>query len=77
MADHFAELHRDGEPLAALWASESSIYGRFGYGPASELARVKLDKDLPRWPSQFDRRDHALVDREEALAVFLRFMTKL
>lgn len=44
MADHFAELHRDGEAVAALWASESSIYGRFGYGPASELARVKLEK---------------------------------
>ena len=24
-----------GEPLAALWASEASIYGRFGYGPAA------------------------------------------
>ena len=23
-----------GEPIAALWASEASIYGRFGYGPA-------------------------------------------
>jgi predicted acetyltransferase len=44
MADHFAELHRDGEPLAALWASESSIYGRFGFGPACELAKVKLAK---------------------------------
>lgn len=26
--------HR-GEPLAALWASEGAIYGRFGYGPAT------------------------------------------
>ena len=25
-----------GEPLAALWASESMIYGRFGYGPAAD-----------------------------------------
>ena len=23
------------EPVAALWASESSIYGRFGYAPAT------------------------------------------
>lgn len=30
------EISRLGtEPLAALWASEGSIYGRFGYGPAA------------------------------------------
>lgn len=28
------------EPLAALWASESVIYGRFGYGPASQRAQL-------------------------------------
>src|SRR5437867_1253982 len=26
------DLRRRGEPLAGLWASESLIYGRFGYG---------------------------------------------
>jgi predicted acetyltransferase len=26
---------REREPVAALWAAESSIYGRFGYAPAS------------------------------------------
>ncbi|MCW2847295.1 MAG: hypothetical protein JWR90_1269 [Marmoricola sp.] len=30
-----------GEPLAVLWASESLIYGRFGYGPASSRAVLK------------------------------------
>jgi predicted acetyltransferase len=30
------EVHEGGrEPVAALWAAESSIYGRFGYAPAS------------------------------------------
>ncbi|NNG36107.1 GNAT family N-acetyltransferase [Nakamurella aerolata] len=29
-----------GEPLAALWASEALIYGRFGYGPAAARARL-------------------------------------
>lgn len=30
------ELHeQEREPVAALWAAESSIYGRFGYAPAS------------------------------------------
>jgi len=44
MAEHLADTHARGEPLAALWASESSIYGRFGYGPASERAVMKLEK---------------------------------
>ncbi|HEX4324428.1 MAG TPA: GNAT family N-acetyltransferase [Gaiellaceae bacterium] len=29
------DVHERGEPLAALWASEETIYGRFGYGLAS------------------------------------------
>src|SRR5918994_361304 len=31
-----------GEPLAYLWASESSIYGRFGYGIASLCAELEV-----------------------------------
>jgi predicted acetyltransferase len=31
------EVHAAGrEPVAALWAAESSIYGRFGYAPAAQ-----------------------------------------
>jgi predicted acetyltransferase len=30
------EAHERGEPLATLWASESVIYGRFGYGMAGQ-----------------------------------------
>jgi predicted acetyltransferase len=36
MRRQLAELHeQQREPVAALWASEGSIYGRFGYAPAS------------------------------------------
>jgi predicted acetyltransferase len=70
MADHFAELHRGGEPIAALWASESSIYGRFGYGPASELAKVKLDKASATMAQPVNIQGAMqLLDREEALRV--------
>ena len=31
----FADIRDRGEAIAALWASESGIYGRFGYGTAS------------------------------------------
>lgn len=34
MRHQLADLHRRQEPVALLWASESSIYGRFGYGSA-------------------------------------------
>ncbi|GAB3348563.1 GNAT family N-acetyltransferase [Modestobacter lapidis] len=49
------ELHeQEREPVAALWAAESSIYGRFGYAPASwrggwtgtaERLRLRADVD--------------------------------
>ena len=39
MITHELELCVErGEPLAALWASESMIYGRFGFGPAADRA---------------------------------------
>ena len=44
MAAHLDDVAARGEPLAALWASESSIYGRFGYG----IAAQGLDLRIPR-----------------------------
>ena len=42
-----AEIHADidarEEPVAGLSASEGGIYGRFGYGVASQLRRVSID----------------------------------
>lgn len=35
MDHHFEDVAEHAEPLAGLWASESSIYGRFGYGQAT------------------------------------------
>ncbi len=34
MRHQLADIHRRKEPVALLWASESAIYGRFGYGSA-------------------------------------------
>lgn len=44
MTDQLHDIHRRGEPIAALWASEAAIYGRFGYGVASQLLRVEVDR---------------------------------
>ena len=67
------DLHDRGEPLAALWASESAIYGRFGYGTAApsfvlsaNRAAFRLRDDPP--PVGAVR----LVEREEARETFPR-----
>jgi predicted acetyltransferase len=36
-------IHDRGEPLAILWASEGSIYQRFGYGLATFAGRVSVE----------------------------------
>ena len=43
MDRHLDDVAERGEPLAGLWASEASIYGRFGYGPATWRHVAKLD----------------------------------
>ncbi|EPH41570.1 GNAT family N-acetyltransferase [Streptomyces aurantiacus] len=37
----------DGHPLAALWASEDAIYGRFGFGPATYGNTVEINSERP------------------------------
>lgn len=67
MDAHFEDVRAREEPLAGLWASESSIYGRFGYG----LAAVELDVEVSRAHVDFHRlaampAPSRLVSREEA-----------
>ena len=38
------EMHQRGEPLAALYASEAPIYGRFGYGLATYMAEIEVKR---------------------------------
>ncbi len=44
MRDQLDDLRERGEPLAALWASESVIYGRFGYGIGVPAAALQAEK---------------------------------
>ncbi len=39
------QVHERGEPLAILWASEGSIYQRFGYGLGSQHSSIALPRD--------------------------------
>ncbi|MFE5741975.1 GNAT family N-acetyltransferase [Streptomyces celluloflavus] len=36
-----------GQVLSCLWASESAIYGRFGYASAGETCRIEIDSSRP------------------------------
>jgi predicted acetyltransferase len=47
MREQLDTLHAGGEPLAMLWASEGGIYGRFGYGLASDFVRYRVPKGTP------------------------------
>ncbi len=38
------DIRERGEPLATLWASEETIYGRFGYGLASLAGSIELPR---------------------------------
>lgn len=59
-----------GEPFAALWASESGIYGRYGFGPAIPTSRLELPRDRSAFRAdvEADTRSVQLVDAAEALA---------
>ncbi|WP_306323142.1 MULTISPECIES: GNAT family N-acetyltransferase [unclassified Streptomyces] len=43
MSELFARCAGQGAPLAALWASEAAIYGRFGFGPGTYGATLEVD----------------------------------
>src|SRR5436305_341299 len=39
------DAHARGEAVAALWATEDTIYGQFGYGMASMAAEINVPRD--------------------------------
>lgn len=68
MRNQLEAVHERGEPLATLWASESVIYGRFGYGSAAEGASLKINRHRAslRHAATYRGRTR-FVDREAAL----------
>jgi len=65
------DVRERGEPLAALWASEEPIYGRFGYGMASLQGQVELARDRAAFarPHAWSTRAR-FVEADEALERF-------
>ena len=78
MDTQLRDVRDRGEPIAALWASEETIYGRFGYGLASishnidaDRHRVAIRRDLPHDGSV------RLVTNDEALRTFPRLYERV
>ena len=71
MARQLDDVRSWGEPIAALWASEASIYGRFGYGAA--VPGLVAKSDARRFALKHDRPSNVtvrLTDFDEAYSLF-------
>jgi predicted acetyltransferase len=70
-------LHESGaEPVAALWASEGGIYGRFGYSVAAQCVNLSLSR-APRFRCDIDTGDRVReLPREQALPLLREFYDK-
>jgi len=71
MLAQLADVHERGESIAALWASEETIYGRFGYGIASWACEMTLQRVWSAFAQPLERRGQVrFVSPEEAVELF-------
>ncbi len=49
MRTQLDDVAERGEPVAALIAAEYPIYGRYGYGPATEAITLRVDTAAASW----------------------------
>ena len=66
------DVHERGEPVAALYASQAPIYGRFGYGIGTWHAEVALPRGRSALRTRGEDRRPRLVEREEAVRAATR-----
>jgi predicted acetyltransferase len=59
-----------GDAVAALWASETPIYGRFGFGPAIPTVEITLDRDHAALQPPGPVEEVALIERSVAREAF-------
>lgn len=70
MARMLEQSHERGEPFAALYASESTIYGRFGFGIAAPVIDLEIDTLRTRIREPVGTDEVDLVDVPTACATF-------
>ena len=66
MAAHFEDVREREEPLAGLWASESSIYARFGYAVASHSCTCRIETAHAQFREPAPGGQIRLLDPEQA-----------
>src|SRR3954464_4432801 len=79
MRAQLESVREGGEPIAALWASEETIYGRFGYGLASQDVMIHASRGNAALQPGLPENTGAmrLVAHDEALAVFPRIYDRV
>jgi len=79
MKHQLHDVHQRGEPVALLWASESAIYGRFGYGQASPQVRLTGKTKTTAFRSDVDLGAGSVgeVERDQAIPVIKRLHQSL
>jgi len=67
------DMHERGEPLAALYASEAPIYGRFGYGLATYQAALEIARSHAAFATTvYGRGRLSMADLATAISAFTR-----
>jgi predicted acetyltransferase len=71
MRGQLEDCRERGESAAYLWATESTIYPRFGYGLAALMGEMTLAKERTAFAQPFEPRGTVrIVDVDEAARVF-------
>ncbi len=71
MRAQLEDVRERGEPMAYLWASEDTLYGRFGYGIASFSGSIDLPRDRIAYADRFEPTGEVrLVEPDEAVEPF-------
>jgi predicted acetyltransferase len=71
MDTQLRDVHERGEPLAALWASEETIYGRFGYGISAWAGELAVPHEWDAFAGPFELVGRTrFVTPEEARELF-------
>jgi predicted acetyltransferase len=71
MEEQLRDVHARGESIAALWASEETIYGRFGYGLAAWTGELTVKREWSAFAEPLERRGRVrFVTSDEAKELF-------
>jgi predicted acetyltransferase len=72
------DVHRRGEPVGYLWASEDTIYGQFGYGMGSLSGNIDVAKAHTAFAQPFESRaEFRILGETEALEPMARIYDRV